>query len=105
MALNITPPTSINHLFGNWLNGIFKLEKVNIKVGICALMWSIWYVRNEFIFNKSKFPSFLQVIPLTTHWIHVVFSPVGGATSGHGYWVQPFGNGCSGYLQPIRVAV
>jgi hypothetical protein len=24
MAFNITPPTSISHLFGNWLNGIIK---------------------------------------------------------------------------------
>jgi hypothetical protein len=73
MAFNITPPTSINHLFGNWLNGIIKSEKVNIRVGICALIWTIWHVRNEFIFNKSKFPSFLQVIPLAIHWIYMWF--------------------------------
>jgi hypothetical protein len=71
MALNITPPSSINHLFGTWLNGISKSEKVNIRVGVCALIWMIWHVRNEFIFNESKFPSFLQVIPLAIHWIHM----------------------------------
>jgi hypothetical protein len=36
---------------------------------------------------------------------YVVLSPAGGAAPGHGYWVQPFGNGCAGYLQPIQVAV
>jgi hypothetical protein len=36
---------------------------------------------------------------------YVILSPAGGAASGHGYWVQPFGNGCEGYLQPIRVTV
>jgi hypothetical protein len=35
---------------------------------------------------------------------YVVLSPAGGAAPGHGYWVQPFGNGCAGYIQPIRVA-
>jgi hypothetical protein len=38
MALNITPPISINHLFGTWLNGIIKTEKVNVRVGVCALI-------------------------------------------------------------------
>jgi hypothetical protein len=71
IALNITPPSIINHLFGTWLNGISKSEKVNIRVGVCALIWTIWHVRNEFIFNESKFLSFLQVIPLATHWIHM----------------------------------
>jgi hypothetical protein len=71
MAFNITPPTSISHLFGNWLNGIIKTEKINIRVGVCAILWTIWHVRNDFIFNKTKFPSFLQVIPLATHWIHM----------------------------------
>jgi hypothetical protein len=59
MAFNITPPNSIDHLFGTWLNGIIKSEKVNIRVGICALIWAIWHVRNDFIFNRSKFPTFL----------------------------------------------
>jgi hypothetical protein len=34
MDFNITPPNSIDHLFGTWLNGIIKSEKVNIRVGI-----------------------------------------------------------------------
>jgi hypothetical protein len=71
MAFNITPPNSIDHMFGTWLNGIIKSEKVNIRVGICALLWAIWHVRNDFIFNGSKFPTFLQVIPLATHWIRM----------------------------------
>jgi hypothetical protein len=28
-------------------------------VGIWALLWAIWHVRNDFIFNGSKFPTFL----------------------------------------------
>jgi hypothetical protein len=36
---------------------------------------------------------------------YVVFSPAGGAVPEHGYWVQPFGGGSTGYLQPIRLTV
>jgi hypothetical protein len=67
MALNITPPLNINHLFGTWLNGVPKSEKVHIR----GDFWAIWHVRNDFIFNKSCFISFLQVIPLTIHWIRI----------------------------------
>jgi hypothetical protein len=70
MAFNISPPKNITNLFGNWLNGVPKNDKAHIRVGVCALLWAIWNVRNDFIFNKSSFPSFLQVIPLATHWIH-----------------------------------
>jgi hypothetical protein len=69
MALNLTPPLNINHLFGTWLNGVPKTEKVHIRLGTCTILWAIWHVRNDFIFNKSHFPSFLQVIPLAIHWI------------------------------------
>jgi hypothetical protein len=69
MALNLRPSLNINHLFGTWLNGVPKTEKVHIRVGTCAILWAIWHVRNDFIFNKSRFSSFLQVIPLAIHWI------------------------------------
>jgi hypothetical protein len=36
-------------------------------VGVCALLTAIWHVRNDFIFNKSCFPIFLQVISLAIH--------------------------------------
>jgi hypothetical protein len=71
MAFNITPPLGISHMFGNWLDGVVKSEKINIRVGVCAIITAIWHVRNEFIFNKSCLPTFLQVIPLAIHWIHM----------------------------------
>jgi hypothetical protein len=55
MAFNITPPLSIAHMFGNWLNGFVKSEKTNVRVGIYAILTAIWHVRNDFIFNKSCF--------------------------------------------------
>ena len=69
IAFNITPPTNIINLFGNWLNGVGKRGKTQIRVGVCALLWAIWHVWNDYVFNKAKNTSFMQVIPLATHWI------------------------------------
>ena len=67
MAFNISTPTSINNMFGNWLLGVPRNEKVQIRVGVCALLWAIWNIRNDYIFNRAKTTSFMQVIPLATH--------------------------------------
>ena len=69
MAFNIHPPTNISNLFGNWLRGVDKKDKVQIRVGVCALLWAIWNIRNDYIFNNAKSSSFMQIIPLATHWI------------------------------------
>jgi hypothetical protein len=71
MTFNITCPKNVTNLFGNWLNGIDKAVKVQIRVGVCALPWAIWHVRNDFVFNKTANPSFMQAITLTTHWIRM----------------------------------
>jgi hypothetical protein len=41
MAFNITPPLGISHMFGNWLDGVVKSEKINIRVGVCAIITAI----------------------------------------------------------------
>ena len=71
MSFNLTPPTNVPNLFGNWLKGIAKKELIPIRVGVCAVLWAIWNVRNDFVFNKPKTPCFLQVIPTATHWIRM----------------------------------
>jgi hypothetical protein len=71
MYFNITPPLCIVYIFGNWLNRVVKSKKANIRVGVCAILTSIWHVRNDYIFNKLCFSTFLQVIPLVIHWIHM----------------------------------
>jgi hypothetical protein len=71
MAFSITPPKNIKNLFGNWLVGISKIEKAHIRVGTCALLWAIWRIRNDYIFNNAKTAYFMQVIPLATHWIRM----------------------------------
>jgi hypothetical protein len=37
--------------------------------------------------------------------LYVILLAAGGGTSGHRYWVQPFGDGRTGFLQPVRLAV
>ena len=41
IAFNITPPNSVNTLFGTWLNGIESDLARHIRVGVCALLWTI----------------------------------------------------------------
>jgi hypothetical protein len=71
MNFDIHPPANVTNLFGNWLKGVTKKDKGLIRVVVCALLRAIWIVRNDFIFNKKSYTSFLQVIPLVTHWIHM----------------------------------
>jgi hypothetical protein len=68
---NIPPPTNINNLFGNWLNGIDKQTKARICVGVCALVWAIWNCRNEVVFNRYAKPKNLQVIHRAASSIHM----------------------------------
>ena len=62
IAFNITPPNSVNTLFGTWLNGIEPDLARHIRVGVCALMWAIWNCRNDLVFNMTTCIHFLQVI-------------------------------------------
>jgi hypothetical protein len=53
MAFGIIPP-SIKNLFRNWLVGVSKQERAHSRVGACTLVWAIWKVRNDYIFNNEK---------------------------------------------------
>jgi hypothetical protein len=61
-TFGIHPPANITNMFGNWLNGVHKLDKNRIRIGISAVCWSIWTNRNDIIFNRQKGTNFLQVI-------------------------------------------
>jgi hypothetical protein len=69
MTFGFSPPANVKNLFGNWLAGILKKDLIHIRVGVCAVLWAMWNVQNDFIFNKPKKPTFLQVISMATHWI------------------------------------
>jgi hypothetical protein len=55
-------PSSIAHMFGNWLINQHKTARNIIWVGVTAFFWAIWICRNDVIFNKMKTNSILQVI-------------------------------------------
>jgi hypothetical protein len=73
MTFGIIPPKNITNFFGNWLAGVSKSERAHIRVGACSLFWAIWRIRNDYILKNAKSSSFMQVIPLATHWICVRF--------------------------------
>ena len=62
IAFNITSPTSINMLFGTWLDGVNLDVARHIRVGVCALLWAVWNCRNDLVFNRATNFHFLQVI-------------------------------------------
>jgi hypothetical protein len=68
---NITPPTSVSNLFGNWLNGIDRKIKARICVEVCALVWAIWNFCNDVVFNRNVKPNFLHVIHRAASSIHM----------------------------------
>jgi hypothetical protein len=71
MAFSLSPPKNITNLFGNWLVGLNKKEKGQIRVGACAVLWALWIMQNDYIFNKAKNNSCMQVIPLATLWLRM----------------------------------
>jgi hypothetical protein len=40
-----------------------------IWVGVSAICWAIWKRRNDIVFKKTKFNSFLQVIFRGDYWL------------------------------------
>jgi hypothetical protein len=67
LSFNLAPPKNITNLFDNWLTGVVKNERAQIQVGACACLWALWNVRNNYIFNRAKQNSFVQVIPLAIY--------------------------------------
>jgi hypothetical protein len=60
MDSHIIPPTNITNLFRDQLAGVAKKDKVSIRVGVRALIWAIWNIQNNFIFNNAQSTSFMQ---------------------------------------------
>jgi hypothetical protein len=106
MSFGLAPPKNIKNLFGNWLTGIPKQDLVNIRVGVCAVLWALWNTRNDVMFNKQKktylYAGYPHDYPLD---LFVVLSSARGEEGRHGFWVQPYGDGHSGFIQPVRLSI
>jgi hypothetical protein len=84
MIYNIPPSTNITNLFGYLLNGMSKKDKGHVRVGVCALLWPICHVRNNFISNKRNFPSACYSFSYVLD-PYVIISSADGSTPGHEY--------------------
>jgi hypothetical protein len=57
----LNPPRSIANIFVNWLNRVDSMFKTLIRVGMIAVVLSLWLCRHEKVFN-DKNSSCMQVI-------------------------------------------
>jgi hypothetical protein len=69
-----------------------KKDLIQIRVGVCTVIWALQNTKNDSVFGKPKKQSFLQVIPVVTHWIRT-WSYKTGKVQG------------DGFIQPVRLAV
>ncbi len=69
-ALNITSASDINHLLGSWLSNFDKHSKQLVMVGVAAVLWAIWKLRNKACFDKKIWPNDpIELIYLTCRFI------------------------------------
>jgi hypothetical protein len=84
MTFGLAPPKNVTNLFENWLKGISKKDLIQIRVGVCAMIWALWNTRNNFVFNKPKklvLAGYSYGYPLD---LYVVLSPTRGVAGGDG---------------------
>jgi hypothetical protein len=78
---------------------VTRIEKEQIKVGACALLWAMWNIQNDYIFNIAKqkkiHTSYSAGNPLN---LYVVLNTTNGQAQGDGFWVQSPRVGRMGYI-------
>ena len=58
-------------MLGNWLSNFDNNERCVILVGAAALCWAIWRCRNDIIFKKTKYSSFMQAVFRGIYWLRL----------------------------------
>jgi hypothetical protein len=69
ICFDISKPTSVNDLLGEWIGSFPPKQRNNVWIGIAAFCWAIWLCRNDVVFLRSKPNSCLQVIFRSAYWI------------------------------------
>ncbi len=64
-------PTSISHIFYDWLQGVVNKKSKLILFGASALCWVLWLSRNDSVFDKSPTVTYMQVIFKATYWLRL----------------------------------
>jgi hypothetical protein len=104
MMFGISPPTSVSNLFGNWLAGISKKELMQVRVGVCAVLRLCGMSEMILSLTNQKNIIFAGYSHGYALDVYVVISPISGGAACHGFWVQLFEDGSTGYIQPVRLA-
>jgi hypothetical protein len=63
VASSLSPPRSVANIFGNWLHGIDNRDRVHIRVGAIALIWSLWLCINNMVFEAKCLRSLCTLTP------------------------------------------
>ena len=75
IASNLYPPRSVANIFGNWLHGVDRKFRTIIRVGAVAVIWSLWFCRNDKVFN-DKNCSLMQVLYRLTSFFKSILQRV-----------------------------
>jgi hypothetical protein len=68
VAFGLRPPRNTKDFFGPWQRQVDYKLRSYVCVGASAIIRSIWFSRNDVIFDKKRIYSYLQVIFSTTYW-------------------------------------
>lgn len=47
-------PDSVNNVFGVWLGKFYKNDKSLLTLGISAMLWTMWKLRNRLVFDNTR---------------------------------------------------
>jgi hypothetical protein len=62
VSLNIGTPTSVVHLFSDWVNGVGNRFKKILLMGVAALCWALWTSQNNMMFDNSPAKTYMQIL-------------------------------------------
>jgi uncharacterized protein (DUF779 family) len=64
MNFSLTPPNNVTNLFGGLVERNRKKVLIQIWGGVCDVLWAMCNVHHDFIFNKQRTPTFIQIVPM-----------------------------------------
>jgi hypothetical protein len=96
-TFNTPPPTNIRNMFGNWLNGVDKKIKAQIRIGLWCGQFGIAVMM--LFLTKQVMLNFCRLFTrLRTRSTVGLFS-CQRTKGAYGYWMYSIDGGRSGYLQ------
>jgi hypothetical protein len=71
IAFGITPPHSVQYMFGTWTNQVGDKLRRQLLTGASTFCWTIWLSRKDAVFDKTPITSFMQVLYRGIHWEYI----------------------------------